>query len=137
MRVSQQQGFSLLEVLVAFVILALSLGVLMQIFSTSVRGVMVSEQYSQAVMLAQSKLTEAVKEQALESGSSSGEFNDKYHWQVDLAPYESEEALPEVTGIKPFQVVASVRWQEAGRERVLTLHTLRLSKEKIIPGNGS
>uniref|UniRef100_UPI0035939C60 type IV pilus modification PilV family protein n=1 Tax=Thiocapsa sp. TaxID=2024551 RepID=UPI0035939C60 len=50
-----QSGFSLLEVLVAFAILAVSLGVLMQIFSQATRTTLLSSQYSRAASLAESK----------------------------------------------------------------------------------
>ena len=50
----RQSGFSLLEVLVAFSILALALGVLLQSFSTGMRGVTQSGLYSRATLLAES-----------------------------------------------------------------------------------
>ncbi len=52
----RQGGISLLEVLVAFAIMALSLGVLMQIFGSGARAALRSEDYTKAVLVAQSAL---------------------------------------------------------------------------------
>jgi type II secretory pathway component PulJ len=62
MRRYRQTGMSLLEVLVAFAILALVLGVIMQIFSSGMRASRLGESYSKAVLLAEfrsSRLTMA------------------------------------------------------------------------------
>ena len=45
---SPQCGFSLLEVLVAFAILSVSLGVLLQVFATGLRNVGMADDYSRA-----------------------------------------------------------------------------------------
>ena len=48
---NRQSGFSLLEVLVAFAILSMSLGVLYQAFSNSLRNVGASGDYSRAMII--------------------------------------------------------------------------------------
>ena len=55
---SSERGFSLIEMLVAMVILSLSLGVLYQAAAGAIRNARVSGEYTQAVMLAESKLAE-------------------------------------------------------------------------------
>ena len=51
-------GFTLLEVVVAFAIMALSMAVLLNLFATGVRATRLSADYSEAVTLAESKLAE-------------------------------------------------------------------------------
>ena len=81
------RGFSLLEVLVAFVILALILSVLMQIFSGGLRNASRADEYQQAVLLGQSKLASVGIETPLEVSESNGEFDAVYRWHVSIRPY--------------------------------------------------
>jgi general secretion pathway protein I len=52
----RENGFSLLEILVAFAILALSIGVLLNIFSRGLRTAIVAEEYQQALAIAEAQM---------------------------------------------------------------------------------
>jgi len=65
-----QGGFSLLEVVVAFAILVLSLGLLIQIFSRALNTTVLSGDYSRAATLAQAHLNAEGIDIPLEPGSS-------------------------------------------------------------------
>jgi general secretion pathway protein I len=130
-----QAGFSLLEVLVAFSVLALSLGVLLQIFSTAMRGVDLAGQYSEAVLLAESRLASVGSAIPLEAGNYVGD-DAGYRWQVSLAPYAdplSDANLTNPGAPEPLQVRVEVRWRDGERERSLALDSLRLARP---PGPG-
>ena len=86
MRISQ--GFSLLEVLVAFTLFAVAMGVLMQIFSSGVNGAILADRYARATMYAESKLAAVGLEEPLKEGSSSGKFDDDFSWQITVKPYQ-------------------------------------------------
>ena len=49
-------GYTLIEVLVAFMIMAMALTVLLRIFSGGVRNIDVSSDYARAVLIAESQL---------------------------------------------------------------------------------
>lgn len=49
-------GFTLLEILVALTLLALAMGIIMQIFSRGVNGADLADRYAKAAMLAESRL---------------------------------------------------------------------------------
>ena len=83
-----QGGFSLLEVVVAFAILALSLGLLIQIFSRALHTTALSGDYSRAATLAQARLNAVGIDIPLEPGSHGGDAQDDFSWQVSIAPYE-------------------------------------------------
>ncbi len=121
-------GFTLLEVLVAFVVLAISLGVLFEIFSTGMRAQHSAEEYTRATLLAESKLAAIGITGALEEGETTGEYEDGYHWRVAIRPYRLDE--PEEEGSPPpieaSEVVVTVAWGEGSGERSVSLTTLRL-----------
>lgn len=119
-------GFSLLEVLVAFSILALSLGVLMQLFSGSMRNTLASASYSRAVDLAESTLALAGTEIPLQPGRHGGDEKG-LRWELDIEPYIPQELLAPPAGIEVFQVSARVEWSDGGKARSFSLDTLRLA----------
>jgi type II secretory pathway pseudopilin PulG len=89
-------GFTLLEILVAFTLLALAMGIIMQIFSRGVNGADLADRYAKAAMLAESRLASIGVEEVLSEGDTSGQFNDDYGWSMSVRPYLSanEPATP-------------------------------------------
>ena len=81
-------GFTLIELVAAFVIFAVGFGVLLQILTGSLRTTAQSADYSKAAMWAQSLLDTQGIGEPLQEGSSSGRFDDRYSWQLNVARYE-------------------------------------------------
>ena len=127
MPTNRQSGFSLLEVLVAFAILSMSLGVLYQAFSNSLRNVGASGDYSRAIIIAEARLAEAMADVPLNEGSDQGEVDGRYQWKVVVQryEYEGEEIVSRFT---PYQVEVVVSWQDGKHTREYQLSTLRLSQ---------
>ena len=91
------QGFTLIEVLVAFMILALSLSVLFRIFSGGLNNVAVAGDYAQAVLVAESQLAVVSRSEPLVAGQTYGESGERFRWRriiEDYMPWEDEAALP-------------------------------------------
>jgi general secretion pathway protein I len=121
------QGMTLIEVLVAFVVLSTTLAVIMQIFSGGIRNARLSEGYSRAVFLAQSRLAAAGVEQRLSPGSTSGQVGPDLRWQVQVAPFDDAGAANKfLLPTRLYQVRVSVSWSDDGKERQVELSTLRL-----------
>ena len=91
--IRQQQGFTLLEVIVAVVIAALCLAALSQVFATGVRAASTSSDYMRAMTLAQSLLAGVGVEKATSDGSESGTSSDgRLTWTVTISPELTDEA---------------------------------------------
>ena len=129
-KVSFQNGFTLLETLVALAVLAIALGVIYQIFGTSLRNMQYAKDYSTAQMLAESKLSELGKGIPLREGAFEGKFNDKYIWHMDVTPlpFSQENGGNE---IKKLKVDFKVLWGAGERKRSVDIRTFRLAVEGV------
>jgi general secretion pathway protein I len=128
---SANQGFTLLEVLLAFVVFALSFTVVLEILSGSMRNTVRAREYTEATMIAQSIMDQVGIDIPLEAGSrAAGEAGD-YNWDVTVSPFvESAEntrsiELGELTGIELLEVVLIVSWGEYPRERSHEFYTVK------------
>lgn len=118
--VRRQRGFSLLELLVAFAIMALALGALYRASGGAVRTAVDTDRAARANLLARSLLNarDAVPATGWhESGVSGG-----LAWQVQSAPY----AVPGLPAGAPrmHEVRLAIRWEGGRGPQVLELATL-------------
>lgn len=125
-----------MEILVAFSILGLALGVLLNIFSGGLRSAIVSEEYQQALSVAESLLARAGTELVLENGVMQGTELDKYAWTLQGTPFEMPVAKNSTDQVVQAQMKASkiqvkVEWAEGEDSRALMLTTIRLMKVQL------
>jgi general secretion pathway protein I len=127
----RNRGYTLVEVLVAFLILALALTVLLRIFSGGLRSVSVSSDYAEAVMIAESQLTLAGLDERLVAGETSGVEGAHFEWTRQVAEYRSspdyEAATRHANG---FHVAVTVSWPNGERRRSIELHTVKLANSE-------
>ena len=132
-----QGGFSLLEVIIAFAIAAIALGVLSQIFGQGTRNMVLSRDYDNAILLAESLLAEhSVNIETDDSLLSAA--NEKFEWEVSVQPYISREGIPHffltseddaATQSRLVQIDVVVVWERNGKHRSVNLSSLRLLAE--------
>lgn len=126
-----QRGFSLLEILVAFAIAALSLGLLYQVSGNNARHAGGLVQQERAMLLAQSLLAahQTIAPDGLqEAGEASG-----YAWQLSSRPHTTaiEGESPQATRLHELRV--QVLWRDGERQRQFDLSTLR-PERRLYPG---
>lgn len=134
-----QGGFTLLEVLAAFVVFVLVFGTVLETLSLAGRNARRSAEISEAALWAQSKLDAVGLEEELRTGSESGRFDDRYSYRLEISewiPPVSAEA--QAAGGQPavavdmFRVELEVIWSDGSRERSRRFVTVR---SKLKDGN--
>jgi len=119
-----QRGYSLLEVIVAFAVLALALTVLLGSLSGASRQIKQADLRSRAVLHAQSLLAVTGVVEPLQDGERSGEWEDgRYRWQLQVAPYQEPrtDALPvadTIAGPRLAQLTLQVSWGDTDADRM-------------------
>ena len=121
-----EQGFSLLEVVVALTILAGGFLTVLNLFSGSILSVDLSGQYLKAVTLANSKINE-LEILNFQGNEYSGKFKNEesYRWEVDITPHDSPLNNPD-SNIQLQKILLKVFWQDRGQIRNVKLATLHL-----------
>lgn len=125
---ARQRGFTLIEIVVAFTILALGLGIAMQIAAGAMRNARQAATRTDAALYAQSLLDTVGVGERLEEGGSSGEFDDRFRWELDAQKYEVESETPIEPGMAPVQLYRlelRVTWEASGKQQEARFTTLR------------
>ena len=127
----RQRGFTLLEVLVAFAVLAVALGVAFEIFTTGLRGARSADALTQAVLIAESRLARVGVETELTPGESEGETDDGTRWRIDIRDQPAEDGDDErvVTPSLPvlLDIIVTVSWGDGAGRQSFVLRTSRLA----------
>ena len=128
------RGFTLIETLVAISILAISLVVLMQLFSGGLKSSRLSDEYTLGIFHAREKMDEILLAGELTEGIIDGEFDDGFRWkaeavQVDIKKEAKDVNLP----LRAFSIRVAVTWDAGGREKQFAVSAIKL----VRPGKGN
>ncbi len=114
---SREQGFSLLEVLVAFVVLAIALGTMTTGVALAMRSDARTRATQGALRVAQSQLEAAGLSATLEPGQRTGVIGQRYRWRQTtvevlpstLQPQQSDAKQSAKPDAKPLQSATPLR----------------------------
>ena len=107
-----QQGFTLIEVMIAIAIIAIALVVILHSYGLGVSMANESQDFSLATILAQGKMAEIESEGFLEIGGEEGDFGEEYPrftWRATVAETPIEDLR---------MVTLTVSWDEKNLEVV-------------------
>lgn len=151
--IPNSQGFTLIELVAAFVIFALGFGVLLQILGGALHTTAQSVDYSKAAMWAQTVLDTQGIGEPLQEGTSRGRFDDQYSWelrvskydpppaQTTVAPIGSANANGLITQVTPmldlFQLDLVVSWGNRFLMHRAQFATVRVMNPPQLAGNGA
>ena len=115
-----QAGFSLIEVLIALTILALSLAAFYQSFTIGAKTSHSAQMRTAAAMFAQSVMATKGVSALLEPGHDSGTDSAGFRWAVDV-----DEAMPVddslTKKLRVFDITVEVTWDDGGDYKIHTL----------------
>ena len=130
----RSRGFTLLEVMLAFVIFALSFATVLEIMAGSMRSVGRASEDTEVALLAQSLMDSVGTEVPIEEGQYSGTGMDRYNWKMDISLYDAsaddtgevgiDQELADMSGIELYRVDLDIDWDTGRRERSLHFSTI-------------
>jgi general secretion pathway protein I len=127
MRRTHDGGFTLLEVLVALVVLATTVVAVLQLFGAGLRLARTAGDHSDAALIASARLAD-LEPGPLTEGATEG-ADGPYRWtrRVTLEPglLPVEIDTPEAARIRLARVSVEVRWGQGRRFELVTLHVWR------------
>ncbi len=118
-KISSEKGFTLLEILATFVLIAIILPVAMEGISLSTKMAGDSKRKIEAGTLAEIKMTDLLINEDWTGGDDSGDFGSDYPdytWRYEVKDWESEDMVR--------QIDLYVEWKASGKEGSIVLTTL-------------
>jgi general secretion pathway protein I len=133
---ARQTGFTILEVLAAFVVFAVALAALMQVFTGGLRDAQLADEYARAVIIAQSRLAAFTATDLPKETTASGK-QEGFAWTLSSTAYDERLEDPAADRrrdhnlrVRLLRVESKVTWRAAdGRERDVSLATLVLGSK--------
>lgn len=125
----RQTGFTLLEVLVAFVLAAIGIVALIQAFAGGLRNLGKMDEYVMAAMVAESRLAEVGILYPVAVDEMEGvEEGDKYHWRISVSQFEDPDGLTLMPEQTPnlYLVEIDVNWDSGRKPGSFRLESLRV-----------
>jgi len=125
------RGFTLLELLLAFMVFALSFAAVLQILTGSMRNTVRARHYSEAALTAQSLMDQVGYEIPLETGFLANGESGEYRWEIGIQEYANTGENPhsvelaELTGITLLEVDLSVSWGTPPRDQTRYFSTVK------------
>ncbi len=117
------RGFSLLEILVAFAIAAMALGMLYRVMGNNARQVGGLAGHERAMLLAESLL--AAHQTVPPQGVNEADQAAGYGWQIASRPYPTPASNANPQAPRLHELHVAVHWQDGAAPRSFELTTLR------------
>lgn len=122
-------GFTLLEILVALMLLTVSLVAILELYSANLRGIAKADDYSHAVILAESRMREILDDEALSEQTSTDTTDDGY--RIDTVVSSTARERTENLQVSLFEIDLTVSWTKDAKPQAVTLKTLKIVRKKV------
>ncbi|THB79340.1 MAG: type II secretion system protein [Desulfobacteraceae bacterium] len=127
------KGFTLIEVMVSMVIVAIALTIIMGSFSGGLKSKFKAREYDRAIELAEDKMDELLLSPTLELGTLEGEFDSGYTWVAaitDALPEPDEDTEDTEKPVELFAIRVEIQWGMEERKKTYAIETAYLPQAK-------
>ena len=130
----RSRGFTLLEVMLAFVVFALSFAAVLEILAGSMRSVSQASDETEVALLAQSLMDTVGTEIPVEEGQFNGSSMDRYNWNLNISLYGAVDGddssaltreLADLSGVELYYVDLNIDWRAGIRDKQVHFGTVR------------
>jgi len=127
-------GFTLVETLVALIVLSVALTMILQLFSGGINSKRRSGEYTRAVFRASEVMETILVSDTLSDQVLEGSFEDGFTWKITLLEIvddqeESEESTDEEKGVILYQVDLDLSWESGERTKHFQVSTLKMVQD--------
>jgi general secretion pathway protein I len=119
----RNRGFTLIEVLIALTLLSITVTLVIQLFSSSLRSTGSADEYVTAVKRAELRMKELLDADTLDEGSWTETTDEGYQMKIAVSGTLKERT--DYLYVKLMRIDLSVLWKNGSKEKVWTLHTLK------------
>jgi general secretion pathway protein I len=119
-------GFTLIEILLALMVFALSFGLIMETLTTAGKNTRTAGELGEVALLAQNKLDQIGVTESIEPGQSQGRMGEQFRYQLSIVPYVASDSVAPATTAELFRVELAVSWGEGKSARTERFSTLRV-----------
>lgn len=127
-RCPKPDGFTLLEVLVAFTIAGILLVALLRVFSGAIDSSRRTNAFSEATMIAESTLESIGASIPLRDGAKFERREGQYRVETSVRRYAPDTVVHTThPAVVPYEIAVTVSWGEQQRDRSVALRTLHLA----------
>jgi prepilin-type N-terminal cleavage/methylation domain-containing protein len=121
-----QRGFTLLEALVAVMILGGAVAAISGVLSTSLRNIARAEDYERVTLLARAQMNELLALPPWKDGNTwSGQWAGDYHWKAQAQAVPTARGAQESARVLVRMTLVGV-WKTTRGEKTYTLETARV-----------
>jgi len=120
-RPGTDDGFTLLEVLVAMTLFAAGIVMVFELFSGALRMSARSRDASESAIYARQRMEEALLVPSPAEGKELGAFGEKYRWELTTVFVPQEEPKP----YEEIRLLVTIRWRDGEEERSVEVGATR------------
>jgi prepilin-type N-terminal cleavage/methylation domain-containing protein len=125
----RRAGFTLLEILVSLALLGIAITVILQLFSSNLRALSVSQNYVSAAIRAEAKMREILEDTDLREKAWSEVTDEGYRFDASVT--ETFKDRTENLQVRMLEINLTAQWSEGSKMKYLTLKTLKVVNKQI------